>query len=78
MLIRNSGCRYMEFLWNGYKCLFLENELIRVEILVDKGTDIVEFLYKPFDIDFMWRSPIPFISSVKINSNSTSKNWKFY
>ncbi len=59
MLNRNYGCRYMEFLWNGYKSIIIENELIRIQILVDKGTDIVEFLYKVFDIDLMWRSPIP-------------------
>jgi len=35
----------------------LENELLRISVLVDKGTDIFEFLYKPTDTDFMWRSP---------------------
>lgn len=37
--------------------LVLENELLRVSVLLDKGADIYEFLYKPKDIDFMWRSP---------------------
>jgi hypothetical protein len=36
----------------------LENEIIRVAILADKGTDIIEFLHKPSDTDFMWRSPM--------------------
>jgi hypothetical protein len=28
-------------------------------ILVDKGTEIVQFLYKPLDVDFMWHAPNP-------------------
>lgn len=59
MLSANSGCRWMECVWNGITTIIMENNIIRLEILADKGTDIVEFLYKPMDIDFMWRSPIP-------------------
>lgn len=56
---RNYGCRITEDLVIcGNKALVMENDKIRVTFLVDKGTDIVEFLYKPQDIDFMWRSPI--------------------
>ncbi len=66
MLNRNSGCRWMEFEWKKIKTVIMENDLLRIEILVDKGTDIVEFLYKPFDIDFMWRSPIPFYEFQKL------------
>ena len=60
MMSRNSGCRCGEFIWNGLKTVIIENDILRIEILAGKGTDIVEFLYKPEDIDFMWRSPIPF------------------
>lgn len=77
MLNRNSGCRFMEFIWNGYKSIFIENEIIRVEILVDKGTDIVEFLYKEKDIDFMWRSPIPFYPSSKLIQTAPGKIGSF-
>ncbi|HRR96203.1 MAG TPA: DUF4432 family protein [Candidatus Ratteibacteria bacterium] len=59
MMSRNSNCRCCEYLWNSLKIVVIENEILRIEILADKGTDIVEFLYKPEDIDFMWRSPIP-------------------
>ncbi len=34
----------------------MENRFIRVAIAAGKGTDILEFLYKPLDVDFMWRS----------------------
>jgi len=53
---RNFGCRFYEVTYKGLKTIFLENEKIRVGILADEGTDIFEFLYKPKDIDFMWRS----------------------
>ena len=54
---RNYGCRYHDIKYKGFGSLILENELVRVLVMYEKGTDIVEFLYKPRDIDFMWRSP---------------------
>jgi len=53
---RNYGCRITEFVYAGYRSVALENEKLRVWIVADKGTDIYEFLYKPLDVDFMWRS----------------------
>ena len=55
---RNYGCRLTEYIYRGLRTVTLENEIIRVTILVDKGTDIFEFLHKPSDTDFMWRSPL--------------------
>lgn len=55
---RNFGCRAMEYLYRGLRTVTLENELIRVTVLADKGSDIIEFLHKPSDTDFMWRSPL--------------------
>jgi len=55
---RNYACRLMEFVYRGYRCLTLENELLRVMVVADKGTDIYEFLYKPRDVEFLWRSPL--------------------
>ena len=57
---RNWGCRISdEHTFRGLRTLILENELLRVTVLLDKGADIYEFLYKPLDIDFMWRAPNP-------------------
>jgi hypothetical protein len=46
---------------------FLENDALRVGILLDKGADIFEFTFKPRDLDFMWQSPIelrkPFVAT---------------
>jgi len=55
---RNYGCRYKEIIENGYRALVIENELLKVSIYLDKGSDIYEFLYKPTDTDFMWKSPM--------------------
>lgn len=55
---RSQGCRCFEFIHKGYQCVALENETLRVTVVADKGADILEFLYKPKDIDFLWRSRI--------------------
>lgn len=55
---RNFGCRISDrFTYKGWKLLVLENELIRVTVLPEKGSDVWEFLYKLVDVDFMWRTP---------------------
>ncbi|MCM8815244.1 MAG: aldose 1-epimerase [Candidatus Omnitrophica bacterium] len=59
MFSSKSGCRWACYKWKLGTILYMENEKLRIAILVDKGTDIVEFLYKPIDVDFMWRSPFP-------------------
>ena len=53
---RNWGARVTEFEYRGYAMVALENRFLRVVVAAGKGTDIVEFVYKPLDIDFMWRS----------------------
>ncbi len=53
---RNWGARISEFEYRGYAMVALENRFLRIVIAAGKGTDIVEFLYKPLDVDFMWRS----------------------
>ncbi len=55
---RHYGCRILESVIQGYRAVTLENEKIRVTVLADKGTDVIEFLYKPTDTDFLWRSSL--------------------
>lgn len=40
----------------GFSALALQNEALRITVLPGKGTDILEFLYKPSDVDFRWLS----------------------
>lgn len=54
---RNQGCRILEYTHRGYKFISMENELLKLSIFVDKGADIYEIIYKPMDIDFMWKTP---------------------
>lgn len=65
---RKQGCRMsLDYIYKGMRVAFLENDLIRVGILLDKGADVFEFTYKPLDLDFMWQSPIemrkPFVAT---------------
>jgi hypothetical protein len=53
---RHHGCRIRECVWRGHTLVMLENELLRVTILVSKGADIVEFRHKPTDIDVLWHT----------------------
>lgn len=55
---RNFGARVHEYLYKGMRLVVMENELIRVSVVADKGSDIIEFLHKPSDTDFLWRSPM--------------------
>lgn len=57
---RKVGCRVsLDYTYRGMRIAYLENELLRVGVLIDKGADVFEFTYKPRDLDFMWQSPIP-------------------
>lgn len=58
---RKQGCRAsLDYTYKGMRIAYLENKLLRVGVLLDKGADIFEFTYKPRDLDFLWQSPIPF------------------
>jgi len=54
---RNYGCRiHDQYTYFGMRTLVMENDLVRISMLLDKGTEIYELLYKPKDLDFMWLS----------------------
>lgn len=54
--MRARGCRVTEFAHLGYPALALENDKLRITLLPGKGSDVIQFLYKPLDTDFMWAS----------------------
>ena len=54
---RYHGCRVDEFEWRGHRLVVLENERIRLGVLASKGADVVEFRYKPRDLDVLWKAP---------------------
>lgn len=52
------GCRISdEWTLKGMRAAILENELLRVLVLLDRGAEILEFRYKPLDVDPMLRLP---------------------
>jgi hypothetical protein len=57
---RKTGCRVtLDYTFRDMRVAYLENDLIRVGILVDKGADVFELEYKPRALDVLWHSPIP-------------------
>ena len=75
---RNYGCRIREYTADGLRCVSLENNLVRVGILLDKGADIFEFVYKPRDVDFMFTSPLPFAKNIIPTSANPAGNFMDY
>ena len=52
---RNYGCRVNdEYTYRGMRVLVMEKDILRISLLLDKGTTIYELLYKPLDLDFMF------------------------
>ena len=54
---RHHGCRASEFVWRGQRLIVLENCRLRIGVLASKGAEIVEFRYKPLDLDVLWHAP---------------------
>jgi hypothetical protein len=53
---RNWGARFHFVQQHGLDMLVLENEKLRVTLAVGRGADLIEFLHKPTDTDFVWLS----------------------
>ena len=68
---RWHGCRAEEFLWRGHRLVVLENELVRVGVLASQGADILEFRYKPRDLDLLWHAPQPVLPPGQFVPTST-------
>jgi len=57
---RHWGCRINDQItWHGFRALLIQNELLQIVVLIDKGSEIIQFLYKPLDVDFLWHGPNP-------------------
>lgn len=50
----NRSCSINDkWAYNGMRVTFMENEFLKIGILVDRGSDIFQFIYKPVGIDLM-------------------------
>jgi len=56
--LSTTGCSVSEqTLGRSFQAVSIENDLLAATVLVDKGADIYELVYKPRNIDVMWKSP---------------------
>ena len=63
---------YLDWSYKGMRTVILENRLIKVSILLDKGSDIFELIYKPLAIDLIWHSPTGYRSPASHIQDITS------
>lgn len=47
----------LDWRYKGMRTLVLENRFLRFVILLDKGSDIIEMVYKPKNVDVLWHAP---------------------
>ena len=68
--LHTYGCRVSdEWTFRGMRTAVLENELLRVLILLDKGAEIIEFRYKPLDLDPLLRMPVEIRNPLRGNGS---------
>lgn len=66
-----------DWTYKGMQTLILENEYLRIVSLLDKGSDIIEILYKPLDVDFLWHSPIGYRNPVMFVESCSRSDGSF-
>lgn len=71
---RKTGCRFYEFVFRGYRSLLIENDCIRTVLLLDKGTDIISFVDKKTDTEFVWTNPMGISCLEKIRKGNMDEN----
>src|SRR5690349_3991958 len=54
-----------EWTYRGMDVIWMENDDLRIGVLAGRGSDIFEFRYKPFDLDFMLRLPLEIRNPVR-------------
>ena len=71
---RKVGCRFYEFTFHGFRSLLIENDCIRTVMLLDKGTDIISFVDKKTDTEFVWTNPMGISCLEKIRKGNMDEN----
>lgn len=75
---RHYACRITdELTYKGMNTIFMENELVKIGILLDKGADIFQLIHKASDTDFLWKSPNGITTSSKYRETIASSNGSF-
>jgi hypothetical protein len=68
----------LDWSFKGMNTLALENKFLKVSVLLDKGSDIFELIYKPKDIDLMWHTPIGYRNPKSYIQNSANPSDTFH
>lgn len=66
---RNHGARLREYLWQGRRCVSVENAVLRAVIAIDKGCDILELTHKPSDTETLHQAPAGMLSPLARESS---------
>jgi hypothetical protein len=56
--VTTEACRITTGSEAGHPAVYLENDLLKITVLPQKGADIYTFIYKPVGIDFLWKNPV--------------------
>lgn len=76
---RHWGCRVNDQIaWCGMRAVLMQNEVLQLIVLIDKGAEIIQFLYKPRDVDFLWRAPNELHNPGKFTAAGGSKSAPFF
>jgi len=74
-----TTCHLKEHILSGDYCaVTIENELLSVTLLPDKGADIYSLIYKPRDLDVLWKSPAglrPKGAGIETSSGNSHVSW---
>lgn len=54
---RNHGARLRAFVWQGHRCVSVENATLRALFVMDKGCDLLELTHKPSDTETLHQAP---------------------
>jgi hypothetical protein len=68
----------LDWSFKGMRTLVLENRLLKASVLLDKGSDIFELIYKPLDLDLIWHSPIGYRNPKEYIQSATSAGDVFH
>lgn len=54
----SEACRISTGSEAGHPAVYLENDLLKITVLPEKGADIYTFIHKSTGIDFLWKNPV--------------------
>ncbi len=64
-----QGCTISDsWTYNDMRVAYLENHLLKVGVLIDRGSDIFEFRYKPKDLNLLLKLPKDILNPRQTNS----------